>query len=155
MSDWKNNPIHPEPEVAGWGALARQLGPSPVSEFDLARLRRRVRKAVEAESRAPFRFLARAAGLAACLCFGLLGLSGLLLAPSEAPPSPASIVQMARTLDGGVEISLSDTRQTHRITQTTDPATKTGGVVKFAKNGKFVDKTERPQPGTVVFYRID
>lgn len=155
MNDWKRNPFHHEPEIPGWEAFSAQLGPAPVSEFEVARLRRRVRRAIEAEAPVRFRLVARAAGVAACLAFGLLALSGLVVTPVEAPSAPASIVQMARTPEGAVEIQLSDNQQPHRVTQTTNPAAKSGGVVNFAKNGKYVDKTGRPQPGTVVFYRID
>lgn len=145
-----------------WARLERALGrvaPEPVTEFDVARLRHSVRRSIESRRK---HFWTRAAASAAAVVVGALSLYGTLDRHTEtiAPRNPTAAakavpVKVVLADDGSTILQFDGSRTTHRIVTSDVPVPGKTAEVKIAKGQRFVDRTERPRPGEVIFYRID
>jgi hypothetical protein len=140
-----------------WAELAarwqRAVERDGVSEFEIARLRSRVRSNVKDSghfSSWATRFGAAAASiLVGGICLGtLIYGSGQLVTVDMRDP-----VAVARAANGSVLIQFQDGRVTHRISTGDDP--RAWDQVQVARGLRFVDRSATPQPGNALFYRID
>ena len=131
-----------------WDALGAALSAEEPTEFDVARLRHRVREAAGRHD--VLRPALRAAVVAATFSLVALGLSFL----AGNPAGRGEPVRLYAERGGKVVIEFADGR-THRVVKSTDPRFQSGAVVRTARGRKLVDDDEHPAPGTVVFYRID
>lgn len=128
--------------------------PQPVSDVDVARLRRAVRRqvATEMRGRRGGGLLRKAMLAAAAASFaGATMLAWVGERPAAAPAPPVSV---ARAADGSVVIQFADRSRVHRVTKTAEPQPGAEGEVRVARQ-RFVDRNDAIRPGEVVFYRID
>lgn len=143
-----------------WAALSELLGrlePDPVTDFDLARLRRSVRLALPA---APGRWAGfrRWAASAAAGVLGFATLAALLIGggfDGGVPEAQAAPVRLARGNGGEVVFYFAEGKIPHRIIKSRAPQAEAQAEVRIAKGKKFVDPNGHTRPGEVVFYRID
>ncbi len=139
-------------------AALKRWNDEPVTEFDVARLRRRVREGLG--STRPRSIAFRLAASAAAFVVGAVTLVAVLRhgepagTQQIAGTNAAAPIALARAKDGSVLFKFQDGRSTHRIAKSDDPQSA-GDEVRIAKGRKFVDRSEHPRPGEVVFYRID
>lgn len=145
---------------AGWEALSGHVrGAAPgVTEFEVARLRHRVREAAPAAAGWRSHAVALATGLAATVLLAVTTIGGLVgLRPvlSVGGPEGREQLQVARAEDGSVIIRFSDGTPVRRVVQSTKPKPNGESQVRLAQNGQVVDSGDALRPGTVVFYRVD
>jgi hypothetical protein len=143
---------------SGWEAMAGKVRASApaVSDFEVARLRSRVRAASAPVSGWRAHAMSLAAGLAATLLLavssvaGLVGLRVPMMAERDGTP-----LQVARTSDGRVVISYEDGTPIQKVVSSTSPANGHDARVHSGAGQQFVDRQDDIRPGTVVFYRVD
>jgi hypothetical protein len=142
----------------GWEALAgkiRATAPT-VSEFEVARLRSRVRTASAPAGGWRTHAMSLAAGLAATVLLavssvaGLVGLRVPVVAEQDGTP-----IQVARSADGTVVIRYQDGTPIQKVVASTSPTNGHDAQVHSAAGRQFVDRQDDIRPGTVVFYRVD
>jgi hypothetical protein len=142
----------------GWEALAgriRATAPA-VSEFEVARLRSRVRTASAPAGGWRAHAMSLAAGLAATVLLavssvaGLVGLRVPVVAEQDGTP-----LQVARSADGTVVIRYQDGTPIQKVVASTSPTNGHDAQVHSAAGRQFVDRQDDIRPGTVVFYRVD
>ncbi|MDQ7006499.1 MAG: hypothetical protein Q9Q40_04645 [Acidobacteriota bacterium] len=130
------------------GHLVDAAGFEAVSDFEVARLRRRISGSLAGERRPSYgRGYAVAA---AALAFAALSLIGL----GSRPPASASLA-LTLTEDGSVRIAYADGRPIERVVKTQAPAASAEKIARVAGAREYVDKNGQPRPGTVVFYKVD
>ena len=136
-----------------------QLEAVPVTDFDVARLRRNVRHALASSRAKAPGFALRFAAVAATVVVGVVSLFAVL---DGAPPrvgqavaESSSLVSVGRTPTGAVVFQFSDSGRPHTITKTTSPRPDAAGEVNVTHGRTYVDANGQPRPGEVVFYRID
>lgn len=143
-----------------WAALSgvlSRLEPDPVTEFDLARLRRSVRQALPSPAVRRWGYSRWVASAAA----GILGFATLALLlvggglDGGVSVAQAGPVRLARGEGGSVVFHFPDGKSSHRIVKSHTPHAEAAGEVKIAKGKKFVDQNGHTRPGEIVFYRID
>ncbi|MCU0224032.1 MAG: hypothetical protein MUF27_08160 [Acidobacteria bacterium] len=143
---------------SGWEALAgRVRGTAPaVSEFEVARLRSRVRAESAPASGWRNHGMSLAAGLAATVLLavssvaGLVGLRIPMMAERDGTP-----LQVARSSDGSVVIRYQDGTPIQKVVSSTSPANGHDARIHSGAGQQFVDRQDDIRPGTVVFYRVD
>lgn len=146
---------------ADWEGVAGLLGrldADPVTEFDVARLRRSVRSGLAASRPMLSGFALRFAATAAAVVIGAVSLFAVLDGAPHHSVTPAAdnvAVLVSRTPSGAVVFKFANAEREHRITRTTSPAPGAFGETKIARGRTYVDVNGHPQPGQVVFYRID
>ena len=126
--------------------------PAP-SEFELARLRRRVSEAVRAETHTPVRVSVMRAAAVACTV--LVSIGGLHLTTTGSRQmnleNPSSPVSVARLAEGGIELRIAGAQ---RVVRSDRPDGDGGEVVTRKAEGVFVDENADLEPGSMVFYRV-
>ena len=142
----------------GWQALAgkvRATAPA-VSEFEVARLRSRVRAASAPAIGWRGHAMSLAAGLAATILLavssvaGLVGLRVPVVAEQDGTP-----LQVARSADGAVIIRYQNGTPIQKVVASTSPTNGYDAQVYSAAGREFVVRQDEIRPGTVVFYRVD
>lgn len=142
----------------GWQALAgkvRATAPA-VSDFEVARLRSRVRAAFAPAVGWRGHAMSLAAGLAATILLAVSSVAGLVgmrvPAVAERDGTP---LQVARSADGAVIIRYQDGTPIQRVVASTSPTNGHDAQVHAAAGRQFVDRHDEIRPGTVTFYRVD
>lgn len=142
----------------GWQALAgkvRATAPA-VSDFEVARLRHRVRAASAPAGGWRAHAMSLAAGLAATVLLavssvaGLVGLRVPIVAGQDGTP-----LEVARSADGSVVIRYQDGTPIQKVVSSTSPTNGHDAQIHAAAGRQFVDRQDDIRPGTVVFYRVD
>lgn len=142
--------------------LIAAAGRPPVSEMDVRRLRRAVRRGVAGERRQAPRApraawaVAVAAGLAVVAAGFVLrgGPEGGAAAETSAQAS------FSRTADGEVRIFFADQRPVHTVRKRLLTASGAAGLagqetIRTVQGREYVDRNGQAVPGTVVMYVID
>jgi hypothetical protein len=157
MHDHHSTPMSADERLLG--RLTAAAEPSAPSEHEVARLRRRVRRAVAAETAEPRGFAARGLMLAASAAVAVASL--VFVAGDGWQPGSTAAAKASPTFtitagaDGQVEFEFHDGRARHTIVRSEQPEGCPEAVVRAARGGRFVDHDVEQEPGTVVFYRID
>lgn len=136
--------------------FARDLTES-VTTDDVARLRQRVRNAVEQEH-APRWGWTRWMSAAAAVALVAGGLSVVRQAqqgPTEQFASNSAAPQVTLLEGGTVRIAFPDGEAPHQVIKSLDPMARNGSPLTAGKDQTFLDNNGKPRPGTVVFYRVD
>ncbi len=142
----------------GWQAMAgkvRATAPA-VTEFEVARLRSRVRAASTPAAGWRGHAMSLAAGLAATVLLavtsmaGLVGLRVPVIAEQDGTP-----LQVARSADGTVVIRYQDGTPIQKVVSSSSPTNGHDAQVHAAAGRQFVDRQDDIRPGTVIFYRVD
>ena len=143
---------HQDDQLLG-ALLDASHGPAP-SEFEVARLRRRVSEAVRAETHTPVRVSVMRAAAVACTV--LVSIGGLHLTTTGSRQveldGPAGPVSVARLAEGGIELRIAGAE---RVVRSDRPDGNGGEPVTRRADGVFVDETADLEPGSMVFYRVD
>lgn len=136
----------------GWDGLVGSLRPEDPTEFDVRKLRARVGREVgQVQHRQHSVARSGLAAAAAAVVFGVLGITLMQDGPTVSNSSP----RFLRGDDGSVQIEFDSRQGPHRVTMSSDPVASDSAPVTVARGQQFVDKTEQPAPGSVVFYRVD
>lgn len=141
---------------ADWDVVERLINRSaadPVTDFDVIRLRSAVRRSL-APPRRLHSFALRFAAAVAVLVVGAVALFTVIDGRDLREQSPAG-VSVSRDATGSVVFHFDDGAAVHRITKAASPAPGAPAEVKVARGRTFVDHNGQPQPGQVIFYRID
>jgi hypothetical protein len=143
---------------SGWQALAgkvRATAPA-VSEFEVARLRSRVRAACAPTIGWRGHAMSLAAGLAATVLLAVSSVAGLVgLRVPAVTEQDGTPLQVARSADGAVIIKYQDGTPIQKVVSSTSPTNGHDAQVHAAAGRQFVDRQDDIRPGTVVFYRVD
>lgn len=127
--------------------------PAP-SEFEVARLRRRVSEAIRVETHTPTRVSVMRAAAVACTV--LVSIGGLHLTTIGSRQvegiDQASPVSVARLAEGGIELRIAGAQ---RVVRSDRPDGEEGVPVTRRAEGVFVDEDADLEPGSMVFYRVD
>ena len=147
-----------DPEALGRLCAIARTGGEP-GEWEVTRLRRRVRRAVETERLAARRpAILRPLALAASLAIAVLSLTALRPAGPAGGPAAgrplaeADVAVPVRTASGAVAFRLPEGR-TVRVIRADSPRADDGPAERA--RGLYVDRRGGQAPGTVVFYRFD
>ena len=149
-----SNPSINSQDDAILGSLIQASRSPEASEFDVARLRRRVSESLRSDRHVPARVsVMRAAAVAATLLVGIgslhlsqLGSQTIGVVGAEGP------VDVARLAGGSIELRIAGAQ---RVIRSTTPDGRDGVPVNKAGEGLFVDQDAEQEPGSIVFYRID
>jgi hypothetical protein len=143
--------IQPDPRD-GWDGLVGSLKPADPTEFDVRKLRARVgRELGPIQQRQHSMARSGLAAAAAAVVFGVLGITLLQNGPAVSSSAP----RFMRGDDGSIQIDFNGNQGPHRVSISSDPLSSDADPVTVARGQQFVDRTEQPAPGSVVFYRID
>ena len=143
---------HQDDQLLG-ALLDASRQPEP-SEFDVARLRRRVSETLRAETQTPARVSVMRAAAVACTV--LVSIGGLHLTTTgsrqvdlQGPDGPVSVARLA---EGGIELRIAGAQ---RVVRSDRPDGDEGELVTRKADGVFVDEDAELEPGSMVFYRVD
>jgi hypothetical protein len=142
----------------GWHPLASKVRATApvVSEFEVARLRNRVRVASAPATGWRAHAMSLAAGLAATVLLAVSSVAGLVgLRVPVAAEQDGTPLQVARSVDGDVIIRYQDGTPIQKVVSSTSPTNGHDAQVHAAAGRQFVDRQDDIRPRTVVFYRVD
>lgn len=142
---------HPGDDALLAALVDASRSPEP-TEFEIARLRRKVSAARRAEHSVPARVPAlRAAAVACTLLVGIGSLHLSQLGTSGVPGSEGP-VDVARLAGGSIELRIAGARQ---VIRSTSPDGRDGVPVAKTDEGVFIDDEAELEPGSIVYYRVD
>ncbi len=127
------------------------------TEFESRRLARTVRGQIEASRSTRIGWGTRSAAIAASVTIALFSL-GILVAPTDwRSDASSSAFLIGTNAEGAVVIEAASGKRAFTVKKSYDPRPAAPSETEVARGGSYVDENDGtvPEPGTVVFYRID